>query len=384
MMTAGRDMLKTSGLRGTKSLAFTFKTRKLSSITSITSKNTASIITLAKHEHDFINAWIEYHYKIGFNHFYVLVDNITEKQKKYVIQEQFKHCVSFIYTNDADIHFYKASLQVEQEHLSGVLHELLNNKIVNTGIIKEEWVTALGIDQYFYLNGNNTIQEYLNKIEEKCTQIIFPWSFCFFNNNNSKFDNFLENCKSYKNVYGWEGHSNGLIRRCNLSKMNGNSHSFESRTPKQKVFIINEYYIMPSNLDTYYFFDIVQQKLNTLPFDKIKISSFHILLRNVNEYFIKPRLCWNCKNKNNEEENNSYFYNLSLNIKNNTNIEKVNGRHGVNETRNVLLEKQIQLKFPKLAITNGSEHYDTLILNKLSHYGIQKEEFEVWKKNFFT
>lgn len=341
------------------------------------------IVTLAKHEHDFINQWIEYHYKLGFSHFYILVDNLTEKQKDYVIEEQFKQCVSFIHTNDADIKFYKVSLEYEPQHLSGILHELLNSKIVNTDIIKEKWVTAIGMDQYFYLNNNITIQEYLNNIEEKCTQIIIPWSFCFFNNNNSKFDNILENCKSYKNIYGWVGHSNGLVRTCNLSKLNQNSHSFESKTPQQKVFIIDEYYIMPSCLDTHYFFNIVQQKLNNLPFDKINISSFHIFLRNVNEYFIKPRLCWNCKNKNNDDDNNNYFYNLSLCIKNNSSIEKVNGR-GVNETRNELLEKQIELKFPKLEITNGSEHYDMLILNQLNKHGVQKEDFEVWKNNFFT
>jgi hypothetical protein len=79
-----------------------------------------------------------------------------------------------------------------------------------------------------------------------------------------------------------------------------------------------------------------------------------------------------------------FINDLSLNIKNNTNIEKVNGRHGVNETRNVLLEKQIELKFPKLEIKNGSEHYDTLILNHLNKHGVQKEEFEVWKKKVFT
>ena len=41
-----------------------------------------SIVTMVKHEHDFINAWIEYHYKLGFSHFYILVDNITEKQNR--------------------------------------------------------------------------------------------------------------------------------------------------------------------------------------------------------------------------------------------------------------------------------------------------------------
>lgn len=338
------------------------------------------IVTMVKHEHDFINAWIEYHYKIGFSHFYILVDNLTEKQKDYVIEEQYRQCVTLIHTNHADINFYNEYIQNEGVHLSGILHELLNTKIVKTGIIKEKWVTAIGVDQYVYLNGN-TIQEFLNNIEEKCTQVIFPWSFSFFNNNNSNFDNFLENCKSYKNVYGWEGHSNGIIRTCNLSKMNNNSHSFESKTPKQKVFIIDEYYIMPSILDCIHF-GTVEQKLNTLPFDKIKISSFHIMLRNVNESFIKHRLCWNRTKQHHRDEINNHFFNLSLSIKNNSNIEKHN--RGTNETRNVLLEKQIELKFPKLEIKNGSEHYDMLILNQLNKHGVQKEDFEVWKNNFFT
>jgi len=340
-----------------------------------------SIVTMVKHEHDFINAWIEYHYKLGFSHFYILVDNITEKQKDYVIKEQYRQCVSLIHTNDADINFYNEYIQNEGVHLSAVLHDLLNNKIIQTNIIKEEWVIAVGVDQYIYLNGN-TIQEYLNHIEEDCTQVIIPWSFCFFNNNNSNFDNFLENFKSYKNVYGWGGHSNGLIRKSNLLRISGNSHSFESKTPQQKVFIIDEYYVMPPSLLHCIHFGIVEQKLNTLPFDQIKISSFHILLRNVNEDFIKLKFFWNRTKQHNHDNINNYFFNLSLSIKNNSNIET--HYRGANETRNVLLEKQIELKFPKLEIKNGSEHYDALILNELNKHGVQKEEFEVWKNNFFT
>ena len=46
---------------------------------------------------------------------------------------------------------------------------------------------------------------------------------------------------------------------------------------------------------------------------------------------------------------------------------KINGNHrGMCETRNELLKRQIELKFPKLEIKNGSEHYDALILNELN------------------
>ncbi len=64
---------------------------------------TVGIITMAKHEHDFINPWIEYHYKLGFNHFYILVDNIGYKQSEYIIDEKYKKNVSLIYVDDDDI-----------------------------------------------------------------------------------------------------------------------------------------------------------------------------------------------------------------------------------------------------------------------------------------
>ena len=39
--------------------------------------NSVAIITLVKYEHDFINQWLEYHLKIGFSHFYLIIDKIV-------------------------------------------------------------------------------------------------------------------------------------------------------------------------------------------------------------------------------------------------------------------------------------------------------------------
>ena len=38
---------------------------------------TIGLYTCIKNEHDFINQFIEYHYKLGVDHFYFLIDTST-------------------------------------------------------------------------------------------------------------------------------------------------------------------------------------------------------------------------------------------------------------------------------------------------------------------
>jgi putative heme iron utilization protein len=351
--------------------------------------NSASIISLLKHEHDFINNWIEYHIKLGFSHFYLLVDNILEKQPDYIIADEYKDHVTFIHMDENDVIHFLGNTPVEifkKNHASYIHHKLLDYKIIYTNIIKEDWLTAIGIDQYFYLNGD-TIQNYLENIDETCNQIIFPWGFCCYNTNDSKFENFLENIGSYKNTYSKsKGHSNGMIRTNNLSGIQLCSHSFMSKTPRQKIFIINEYYDLVSDNDPYSIFNIVQEKLNTIPFIDIKISTFHIMLRNINETFIKNCFYWNSS----PELINNIIYTLSADIKNNTknilylNENRINRNlDAMTEIQNDFLLNPIELKVPDLKYKNSSEHYDKLILDRLHQYNITKEEFNLWKQNLY-
>jgi hypothetical protein len=347
--------------------------------------HTAGIITLVKHEHDFINQWVEYHIHLGFSHFYILVDNIGYKQPDYVIDEKFKNKVSLIYTDDDDVKQYLNEVE-SSWHKSGILHELINHKITYKNLINEDWVTAVGVDQFIYMHGD-TIQDYLLNIDESCDQIIVPWTFCIYNNYNCDFSNFLENINSYNYEYGVHlGHSNGMIRTNNLKRLHYNSHSFISKTEKQNIYIINEYFMFNSELDTFKVFDIAQKKIDSDSFDKIKINSFHIQLRNINESYIKGFFVWN-----NEQYTLNAMNELANNINNNiTDYESIH-RDIVPCEKNKIKNKTInidpnllELKIPKLECKNSSEHYNNLILEKLQTYNVNKELFENWKNNTFS
>jgi hypothetical protein len=347
---------------------------------------------MAKNEHDFINPWVEYHLKIGFSYFYILVDNICEKQPEYIIDEKFKEFVTLIYAEENDIAEYFCELGsslteiLKNHHYSILPHALVNHKIVYKNIIKEDWCTTIGIDQYIYLNGN-TIQDYLSNINDDCTQIIVPWSFCCINTYDSNFDNFLENFHLYKSEYaGTNGHSNGLIKTKNLFALDHSTHSFISKTELQKIYIIDEYFEFNKSLHIFDIFCIVQKKLDIRTFDNLKISSFHFIIRNVNEIFIKNLFSWG---KLNIETFQIILYQISQDIKNNTKkclidynlIQRLNI---VKDKRNDFSEKLFELELSLMETKNSSEYYDNLLLKELFNYDVIKEEFDLWKKTLFV
>lgn len=354
--------------------------------------NSACIITMAKNEHDFINPWVEYHLKIGFSHFYILVDNICEKQPEYIIDERFKEFVTFIYAEENDIAEYIGDLGncledvLKNHHYSIIPHALVNHKIIYKNIIKEDWCTAIGIDQYIYLNGN-TIQDYLINIKNDCTQIIVPWSFCCINTYDSNFDNLLENYHLYKSQYaGTNGHSNGLIKTENMKALCHSTHTFLSKSLTQKVFILDEYFDFDSQLNVFEIFNIIQKKLDIRTFDDLKISSFHFIIRNVNEIFIKNLFSWG---KKNIETIQSIFYHISQDIKNNTkkcliDYNLIHRLNIVRDERNDFSEKLFQLELPVMETKNSSDLYDNLLLKELCNYDVTKEEFDLWKKTLFV
>jgi len=354
--------------------------------------NSACIITMAKNEHDFINPWVEYHLKIGFSHFYILVDNICEKQPEYIIDETFKEFVTFIYAEENDIAEYFCELGsslteiLKNHHYSVLPHALVNHKIIYKNIIKEDWCTTIGIDQYIYLNGN-TIQDYLSNINDDCSQIIIPWSFCCINTNDSNFENFLENFHFYKSEYaGTNGHSNGLIKTENMKALCHSTHASISKSLTQKVFILDEYFDFNNHLNIFEIFNIIQKKLDTTSFENLKISSFHFIIRNVNEIFIKSLFCWG---KLHLETFQIILNHISQDIKNNTKKSLIDynllGRSNiVKDKRNDFSEKLFQLELPVLETKNSSKHYDNLLLNELYKYDVTKEEFDLWKKTLFV
>jgi hypothetical protein len=325
--------------------------------------NTFAIVSMLKYEHDFLNPWIEHHINIGFTHFYLLIDNITKLQLDYIIDEKFKDKVSLFNCDKNDDLLSNSDKSI-------IMHNNLNTKIYTQNIIKEDWVIAIGIDQYMYLNGN-TIQEYIYNINELCSQIVIPWSLCVFNKNDNTYSNFLENINNYHIGYNTGyGHANGLMRTSNLSEILIDSHFCVSKTETQSIYILNEYFEMPSRPNTWGIFNIIQDKLNNILFEDLQIGTFHIMLRNINEIFIKSYFYWNFDKL--EEAMNK----LAYSIKNNTydNLLPLKRIYNINSNK-----VNIKLKFKNLESINTSTYYDNLIMEHLVNYNITKDEYDIWK-----
>ena len=181
------------------------------------------------------------------------------------------------------------------------------------------------------------------------------------------------------------GYSNGLITTKNMKALFSNSHSFISKSLRQKVFILDEYFDFKNELLTSEIFDIVQKKLDKKTLNNLNISSFHFVLRNINEFFVKNIFSW-AKNSNIDDINQK-FYSIAQDVKNNT--KKILIESNLKEriffcNKNDFSEKLFDLKIPVMNNINSNQHYDNLLLTELKKYDVTKEEFDLWKKTLFV
>lgn len=263
-------------------------------------KQTCCICCCIKNEHDFINRWLEYHIKIGISHFYLLVDNIYDKQEPYIIDEKFKNKVTMVL---ADKNYaIKHNIKQCGKHVNNSNIEI--HKLYNTlfSLVKEDWISMCALDNYIYLYKN--IDEFLTCIHNensKCSQIIMPWI-----NIANLLDNNVENFPldlGIEKYYHLPVKScQCIIKKSNLKELNINSHTFISKTPNQVIYINNSYKLMPSILDTHYIFNLSNQYWKPIV-DKGLVESFkspfiiHNIIRNYNEVLIKDCLSWKKHNK---------------------------------------------------------------------------------------
>ena len=61
-----------------------------------------AIATIVKNEHDYLNQFIEYHLKLGFTFFYIMIDDISYKQDSYdsYINDEYKQYIKYIIINN--------------------------------------------------------------------------------------------------------------------------------------------------------------------------------------------------------------------------------------------------------------------------------------------
>lgn len=345
--------------------------------------NTASIITMAKYEHDFINQWLEHHINIGFSHFYILVDNIVDVQPEYKINPDFMSYVTLIYVEKKTLETYWGPIDFTVNfNLSCYLHQLINKLVIDKQLSKEVWITVIGIDQFIYLNNvtSLTIQDFLVKIDPACIQIFLPWSIVAFNNENENFDNLMQNVNSFKSIYGkFGGHGNGMIRSKSAAELSGDSHYFLSKEKIQKCYILNEYHDIPFNGPTWHIFKIADKIMQEHSVEALLnmdcLTSFHFVLRNKLECVIKACLFWNSASFRIDQIANSIKLKDKLMLFNDLRGNCFNKTITTNLIPNSYL--------PNTSIKNTNSYYVQILVDKLNINGfdISAEEVREWVDN---
>lgn len=177
----------------------------------------------------------------------------------------------------------------------------------------------------------------------------------------------MENINLYECQYNnTKGHSNGFIRTSNLKCIQNDSHSFVSKSNKQEVYIIDEYFTLPDRLTTHDVFKIVHNKLIENNLDNVPISSFHFMARNIEEMFVKEFA--NCGNKDLGQiipliESNDIKYYGRMNL--------------LNYKGNI---SNIKLICPKIEIVNNDSHYKYVLTELLQKYNVSFQVFKHWIK----
>jgi len=329
--------------------------------------NSCALISLLKFEHDYINQWIEHHVNIGISHFYLLVDNLTIIQPPYPIKNEYIDKVTLINCDNTLLEKYKQKYNIT--NIMETMHKALNAELLEIINIEESWITAIGIDQFIYLNKTSNIQSFLETIDDDCIQVIMPWSITSYNIQNKNWDNLIENMPDYVGKYNnSDGHANGLIRTKYMKCIAQNTHFFISKN-NQKIFVIDEYFQKERVLDTWEIFTMCHNKMGKISFENIPISSFHFQVRNLNDIFVKSFLFWG---------NDYNIHNLISAIKTKTSITSGSNRLKL-LNKNEIMQKY-DLNIPKFVSSNTSVYYDSLLQKILNKYNVTLESYYEWIK----
>jgi len=248
-----------------------------------------SILTVIKNEHDYINQFIEHHLNIGFSFFYIIVDNICYEQEDYlqVIQEKYKKYVK-IYLLDK--YFDENTCNnIKNNNLN--IHDLwinyFNNIILNE--VKEDWILAIGLDSYIYLNGEN-IDTFIKKLDTDIFEVVFPW-FCLYNLDNVSNEDFTHNINKFYTTKHDHIYSMAYVK--NIEKIFSNSHYFIPKTLTQKIYICDNKYIIKNKYISSHLEIFDHAHFNIFDLNCPKNFSFHVQIRNYDEIILKDFFSWN-------------------------------------------------------------------------------------------
>jgi len=253
------------------------------------SKNkTFAVITPVLLEHNYINFFVEYHIKLGFNKIYVLIDNTDYEQDEYIIEnKEYNEKVVFLYCNNYISNEQKLNWSKIYRHKSGIVHYALQ-KLYND--VEEDYTILLGVDSFLFLN-NLTIQEYFVKfnITDDISQIFFKWVNLY--NKTSKLEyNLLKDinnncCKKEYNVHFFTLANRKLVKCPSID-----SHHYVLNNKNCKGFFNNNIYTI-TNTDNFH--TILDKTTHITNYENTKDGCiYHFLLRDCIDPFIKTYYFW--------------------------------------------------------------------------------------------
>jgi len=262
-----------------------------------------------KNEHDYINQFLEHHINIGFDIFYIIVDNLAYTQINYmdVIADEFKNKIKLFYLdttfasntwkNNASNNLVDGNIYIE--YFNSILFPLIDS----------EWLCINAVDSFMYFN-NKTIDDFFNNIRQDVDQIAIPW-LVLLNSDNTCNEDFLHNMDKYYNIK--HNHTFACAKMSNILGLSHTDHFFLSKKEKQIIYSpLNDTYIETCDKNLV---SIVFPK-STFDIQSISYSSvfsIHVMLRNYDEVIIKDYFSWKVINETNRNALEKLIKNVDFN-----------------------------------------------------------------------
>lgn len=277
-------------------------------------EKTFAIITPILYEHTYINYFIEYHLKLGFDKIYFLIDNFTCEQDEYIINNQsLVDKVKFYYTKD--LVSREEQLQYVNHEKTHIVHRALQN--VYKYVI-EDYTILLGVDSFLYLD-NLTIKEFCDKynlIKLDVSQIMFKWIVLVNFDYKSNYS-LLKDIHDKQNIHKMYNPTYFTLgNRHKVNHPSSDTHHYVIKNENDTIWCNNEIYKINN---THNFYNIVDMMEN----NRVRIGCiYHFMARDMLDVIIKTYYYWNksskvlkesilkfiSTNSNNFSDRFSYFY----------------------------------------------------------------------------
>lgn len=333
-------------------------------------KNTFAILMPVFNEYSYINFFIEYHKNLGFDNFYILIDDSTDIQSDYKIKEWLIPYVKFYRLTNIYSQSQINDIIKNSNHKSTLVHSCLQHIFLD---IVEDYVITLGIDSFLYLNGIN-IRDFLfkNNIGYDISQIFFNWVQIFNKNINSQY-NILNELNNENYNYVCSNHYFTLCQKKYVYNLDITSHFYRCKNDLNNIcWCNNKIFEITNNTN---FYDIVNLKQNNIRFDFGCI--IHFIFRNIKDIFIKSYYSWN-----NDKNKTAIMFNEIINNKTNKNEIIGTGFRldYLDQLKN--LDKKIDLKFDFKYKDIDCD--SNLFMKMLNDVNISEENFMAWANKYLN